>query len=107
MKVSIRVSQVMNQSHLTRESSLQSLCVGAPGGERGAPSCRSSCVSTHWACEGCSCCDEPRTCCLSHSVDDPLNHCVQASAAVPWLLEARTDFPEFQPLDSSSCGQRA
>ena len=30
MKVSIRVSQVMNQSHLTRESSLQSLCVGAP-----------------------------------------------------------------------------
>ena len=67
-------------------------------------------------------------------LDDPLNHCVQASAAVPWLLEARTDFPEketislqyiillvtdkhkhlgitlapeFQPLDSSSCGRRA
>ena len=30
MKVPIRLSQVMNQSHLTRESSLQSLCVGAP-----------------------------------------------------------------------------
>ena len=26
-------------------------------------------------------------------LDDPLSHCVQASAAVPWLLEARTDFP--------------
>ena len=67
-------------------------------------------------------------------LDDPLSHCVQASAAVPWLLEARTDFPEketislqyiillvtdkhkhlgitlapeFQPLDSSSCDRRA